>query len=412
MVGGSRKYQVMRLNPMVTAYKTVRLVALVVGMCIFLPAFALAQSTIAFVQGNYSAPQSSQTSVAVKYNAAQTGGNLNVVVVGWNDTTRTVSSVTDSNGNPYVLAVGPTAVSGFISQSIYYAKNILPAAAGANTVTVQFSGAASFADIRILEYAGADPVNPVDVSAAASGNSGSANSGTATTTNATDLLFGASIVTTLTSAPGTNFTQRVLSSPDGDIAEDRMVTATGSYGATATVAPSGRWIMQMVAFKTPGTVLGDTQPPTAPSGLGATSAGGTQINLSWTASTDNVGVTGYRVERCQGVGCSSFAQIATPATTSFNDTGVTAGTSYSYRVRATDAAQCVLKRRDCSDCRHESSDHAWQFHGYGTQRQPDQLELDRFYGQCGSYELPGRTLPELWLQQFYANWHDCKPDLQ
>jgi fibronectin type 3 domain-containing protein len=63
-----------------------------------------------------------------------------------------------------------------------------------------------------------------------------------------------------------------------------------------------------------------------------------QINLSWTASTDNVGVTGYKVERCQGAGCSNFAQIATPTATTFSDTGLTGSTSYSYRVRATDAA--------------------------------------------------------------------------
>jgi hypothetical protein len=60
--------------------------------------------------------------------------------------------------------------------------------------------------------------------------------------------------------------------------------------------------------------------------------------LSWTASTDNVGVTGYRVERCQGAGCSNFAQVGTPSGTTFNNTGLTAGTSYSYRVRAADAA--------------------------------------------------------------------------
>jgi fibronectin type 3 domain-containing protein len=82
----------------------------------------------------------------------------------------------------------------------------------------------------------------------------------------------------------------------------------------------------------------DTTPPTAPTGLGATAASGTQINLAWTASTDDVGVTGYRVERCQGAGCANFAQIATPTTTSFNDTGLSDATSYSYRVRATDAA--------------------------------------------------------------------------
>ena len=56
------------------------------------------------------------------------------------------------------------------------------------------------------------------------------------------------------------------------------------------------------------------------------------------ASSDNVGVTGYRLERCQGASCTSFAQIATRSGTSFKDTTVSASTSYSYRVRATDAA--------------------------------------------------------------------------
>ena len=82
----------------------------------------------------------------------------------------------------------------------------------------------------------------------------------------------------------------------------------------------------------------DTTPPTAPTNLTATAASPAQVNLSWTASTDNVGVTGYKVERCQGAACANFAQIATPAATTFNDSGLTGSTSYSYRVRATDAA--------------------------------------------------------------------------
>jgi chitodextrinase len=82
----------------------------------------------------------------------------------------------------------------------------------------------------------------------------------------------------------------------------------------------------------------DTTPPTAPTNLVTTVVSPTQINLSWTASTDNVGVTGYKVERCQGAACSNFAQIATPTATTLNDTGLTGSTSYSYRVRATDAA--------------------------------------------------------------------------
>ena len=84
----------------------------------------------------------------------------------------------------------------------------------------------------------------------------------------------------------------------------------------------------------------DTSPPSAPGTLTATAISGSRVDLSWGAASDNVGVTGYRVERCQGAGCSNFAQIATTAgtTTSYSDTTAAAGTSYSYRVRANDAA--------------------------------------------------------------------------
>ena len=84
--------------------------------------------------------------------------------------------------------------SGLASQSIYYAKDITSAAAGTNIVTVRFSTAAASPDIRILEYSGADPNNPVDVTAANSGSSTTSSSGSATTTNATDLIFGANMV--------------------------------------------------------------------------------------------------------------------------------------------------------------------------------------------------------------------------
>ena len=84
----------------------------------------------------------------------------------------------------------------------------------------------------------------------------------------------------------------------------------------------------------------DTQPPAAPGALTATAATASQVNLSWTAATDNVGVTGYRVERCQGSGCTTFAQIASlnGSTTVYNDTDLASGASYSYRLLATDAA--------------------------------------------------------------------------
>ena len=82
----------------------------------------------------------------------------------------------------------------------------------------------------------------------------------------------------------------------------------------------------------------DTSAPSAPSSLLASSLSDSQTNLAWTASTDNVGVTGYKVERCSGSTCTNFVQIGTPTGTSYSDTGLSANTTYRYRVRATDAA--------------------------------------------------------------------------
>jgi len=200
--------------------------------------------TIAFVQVNAATPQSNTASVAVAYPLAQTLGNLNVVAVGWNDTTSTVSSVTDSRGNTYTLAIGPTSGTG-LRQSIYYAKNI---ASGANTVTATFNQAAAFVDIRVLEYSGLDQTNPLDVTAGASGSGTSPNSGSATTTTASELIFGAGMTTTHFTGAGTGFTSRIITVPDQDIAEDNTVSSTGSYNAAAPVTSSS-WVMQMATFR-------------------------------------------------------------------------------------------------------------------------------------------------------------------
>ena len=84
-------------------------------------------------------------------------------------------------------------------------------------------------------------------------------------------------------------------------------------------------------------VLTDLTAPTIPA-LTAIRTTHTSANLSWTASTDSVGVTGYGLERCSGESCMDFAPIATSTATTYSDTGLTAGTTYRYRVRASDAA--------------------------------------------------------------------------
>jgi hypothetical protein len=62
------------------------------------------------------------------------------------------------------------------------------------------------------------------------------------------------------------------------------------------------------------------------------------IDLTWTDS--DATETGFKIERCTGAGCSDFAQIATVGAnvTGYSNTGLAASTSYSYRVRAYNAA--------------------------------------------------------------------------
>ena len=79
--------------------------------------------------------------------------------------------------------------------------------------------------------------------------------------------------------------------------------------------------------------LPDTQPPTAPTNLASSNITTTGVTLSWTASTDNVGVAGYDVYQ-DGIKINP----SNITSTSYNVTGLTAGTTYGFFVRAKDAA--------------------------------------------------------------------------
>lgn len=215
------------------------------------------------VQNAYSTPQSTAIStVSEAYPGAQTAGDLNVVAIGYGDTagTTTISSVTDTKGNTYSLASGLTRGTG-IAQSVYYCSNIASATAGANTVTVTFSGNIQYPDLRISEFTGYATSSSVDVTAAASGSATSASSGSATTTNATDLIFGAGYTTGAFSNPGSGFTTMDITNPDCDIHEYDIVTSTGSNAATATNSGSP-WVMNLVSFKAASTSVIPSAPGT------------------------------------------------------------------------------------------------------------------------------------------------------
>ena len=117
------------------------------------------------------------------------------------------------------------------------------------------------------------------------------------------------------------------------ISWDTTATSNGSHTLSATARDQAG--NQETASNISVTVSNaslDTASPSVPTGLIATAISSSQINLSWTASTDNIGVTGYKVFR-------AGTQIATVTSgTTYQNTGLTANTTYSYTVPAFDAA--------------------------------------------------------------------------
>ena len=112
-----------------------------------------------------------------------------------------------------------------------------------------------------------------------------------------------------------------------------LVQAVDGAGNTSKNSSSKK----ITTPKSSGSTPGDKQAPAAPSNLSATATSATQVNLSWSASTDQggSGLAGYNVYRN---GKSSQLNGSLLTTTTYGDGTVTAGTSYSYQVEAVDGA--------------------------------------------------------------------------
>jgi len=132
-----------------------------------------------------------------------------------------------------------------MSQAIYLAPKIK---AGVNTVTVQFDQPANYVDLRITEYSGLASTNFFAGAVSASGTGSTADSGPLGLSATNELLFAAGMTATSFSGPGAGFTQRVITSPDGDIVEDQVAASLGPFNASAPLG-SGQWLMQMAAFQ-------------------------------------------------------------------------------------------------------------------------------------------------------------------
>ena len=231
------------------------LITVAILMACALPICAL-HAAPAFVQGAANEIRSGTTNSRAFPNA-NTAGNLIVAYVVWTNTGTVTLS--DSKGNSYASVAAPTRWnSNTWSAQVFYARNV---SGGANTVTATFSNAiTSWGILYIHEYSGMNKLSPLDVSSSAAGSSSAMNSGSITTTNANNLIFGAGSSSNTVTQAGTGFTTR--STAYGNRTQDRNVTTTGTYNATAT-QNSFAWVMHMVAFKAD-SGTGDSTPPSVP----------------------------------------------------------------------------------------------------------------------------------------------------
>jgi chitodextrinase len=120
---------------------------------------------------------------------------------------------------------------------------------------------------------------------------------------------------------------------------DTLSEATSTRTDLMNLLNTKGWLVQSDVLKTslimeryaPTAPTPDTTAPSVPTGLTATATSSSQVQLNWTAATDNVAVTSYDVYR-------NGSKIGSSSTPTYSDSGLTASTAYSYTVIAKDAA--------------------------------------------------------------------------
>ena len=231
----------------------------------------------------------------------------------------------DSYKNTWILLAGPTnSVAGFdLRSQIWYARK--PKVGPKHTFAITLSSGQALV-ISIFVVKGASLSDPVDA-VSTIGDDGGASTTVPTspnikTTSANDLLiaFGKSSISE-DWHPGDGFKFQPRASSDFLVAESGFAAIPSVYNSTFAFGSPATWQASVVAIRPAANPL-----PDAP------------VRLAWHAATDNVGVSEYQIERCQGRGCKNFLRIATSSETSFVDTDVARSSVYRYRVRAVDAA--------------------------------------------------------------------------
>ena len=201
------------------------------------------------------------------------------------------------------------------------------------SVTAMRASGSYIGAITVVSFSGAAPSR--------TGATGTGNAGTGvpavglTTTVGGSWIWGVgndwSRATAQTPGPNQTLVDQYLA-PVGDTYwVQRQDATTPNAGTAVTIndtAPTND-VWDLAAIEVVPQASAGTTSPTAPSGLAATVVSSAEVDLSWTASTSSIGVAGYTVTR-------NGTAIGTSPNTTFNDTTVSAGTTYTYTVTAFD----------------------------------------------------------------------------
>ncbi len=237
---------------------------------------------------------------------------------------------------------GWTQVSNYVGPNSGYPRLYIfrKTATGSETSFVANKGGYVGAYASAVVYRGVNTINPIDQI-----STESAGGASITIPAITASVSGEQLV--LAEAADNNSTNGTWTAPSGWTQElnsnvkwgssaiaDKNLTSTGTSGSpTATFNSSAALDAVLLGLRPASTsaVPVDTTPPTAPTNLTGSAVSTSQINLTWTASTDNVGVTGYNIY-------INGSKAGTSTNTSFSATGLIANTSYAFYVTAYDAA--------------------------------------------------------------------------
>jgi hypothetical protein len=204
-------------------------------------------------QINFVQSASSAMAVASSRAAVLTGPCFlgDVIVAAWkiNESSGTVSSVTDTVGNIYSLANPGTFQTGAGTVWMYYAPVTHAADAGANTVTATMSISETNMELMVGEWDNVDLNSPLDKHVVPVGTGTAVSSGNFSPGFPREVIVAYGYSSGAMTAAGAGFTARILSASSGALFEDQVISSPATTSATMTSGAAGdAWVIPTATF--------------------------------------------------------------------------------------------------------------------------------------------------------------------